>query len=106
MTARIDLQSYADKVLDPAYRQPLKSLEDALSALDWPNEDRPKCCGQDVSIRSFLGGAYFAQCECCKKFIADIAGPTFGNSWVNFLDGEKVDIDTPVRWICGTEPQP
>lgn len=100
---KISLQEYADKALDPAYRQTLKSLEEALAALDWPNEDRPKCCEQEVTIRSFLGGAYFAQCECCRKFLADVTGPHFGNSWVQFLDGEKVDIDTPVRWITGTE---
>lgn len=97
------VQDLADDQLAPEYRQPVKTLDEALSSVGWEKVDRPVCCGQEVQIDSFLGDAYFAQCDVCRKFIVDVTGPRFGNGHVTLVDGAKVDLDTDKRWICGTQ---
>jgi hypothetical protein len=106
----LTLQEYADQTVAEPYRQPLKTIHEALSVHGWdadpfPDDYKPICCGSEVSIRSFLGDPYFVQCEACKKFLVDVTGPQFGNSWVNLPDGEKIDLETDIdhRWIVGQE---
>jgi hypothetical protein len=101
---KISIQEFADSIVAPEYRQPVKTIDDCLDAHGWERVDFPECCGTPVEIRSFIGSAYFAQCDRCKKFIVDVTGPTFGNSWVNLPDHEKIDMDDDSkRWICGVE---
>lgn len=104
------LQEYADQAVAEPYRQPLKTIHEALAVHGWdvnpfPENYKPTCCGAEVIIRSFLGDPYFVKCESCKKFIVDITGPQFGNSWVNLPDGQKIDLETDIehRWIAGEE---
>jgi hypothetical protein len=104
------LQEYADQSVAEQYRQPLKTIHEALSIHGWdanpfPEDYKPVCCGSEVSIRSFLGGPYFVQCESCKRFLVDVTGPSFGNSWISLPDGDKIDLETDVehRWIAGQE---
>jgi hypothetical protein len=102
MSAKISLQQFADELVAPEYRQPLKTLAEALAAVCWDEVDRPTCCGAEVEINSFLGAPYFAQCKTCRRFIVDVTGPQFGNSWVTLPDEKKIDgLDTESRWIAG-----
>jgi len=100
---KISLQEYADGVVAPEYRQPLKTVEEACAANGWAFQERPVCCETAVTLRSFMGAAYFGQCSKCGKFIADVAGPSFGNSWVNLIDSTKVDMNTDRFWIAGQQ---
>ena len=102
---RISLQEYADKIVDPQYRQPLKTLAEAVAANGWEYVDHPICCGEAVSIRDFLGSPYFAECKKCGRFLVDISGPTFGNSWINLPDNNKIVLDIDERWIAGQQGQ-
>lgn len=105
--ARIPLQQFADKLVAPEFRQRLKTLAEALAANEWAEVERPVCCGSEIEVRSFLGAAYFAQCAACRKFILDVTGPHFGNTFVTLPDKEKIDgLDAEARWIAGREPQP
>ena len=97
------LQEMADDIVAPKYRQPLKTMDEALAGVGWEKVDRPKCCGEEVDVQAFLGAAYFAQCDACGKFIRDIAGPMFGDGHVSMPDGDKVDLGTDKTWICGTQ---
>jgi hypothetical protein len=101
----ISLQEFADESLALEYRQPLKTLEEACDVHGWAHIDKPICCGKEVEIQSCIGHAYFAQCQTCKKFILDVTGPKFSEtgSAVQFLDADKVQIDTDKRWAAGTE---
>ena len=101
--SRITVQQLADEVVAPQYRQPVKTLKEALAAVGWAEVDRPTCCGKEVVMQSFLGDAYFAQCEVCRKFIRDVTGPIFGNGHVTLIDSDTVDLDTDKQWICGTQ---
>ena len=105
MSDKISLQAFADSVLAAEYRQPLKSLRGALYAHGW-HHGFPDCCGQRVESQSMFGDAYYAECKCCGRFIADISGPHFSGGAVSFLDSDKVDLDTQVRWIVGRSPTP
>lgn len=105
----LTLQEYADATVAEQYRQPLKTIEEALSVHGWldgpmPDEFRPVCCEEKTECKSFLGGAYLAVCKKCGNFVYDITAPTFGNSYVTFPDGEKIDLETDIehRWIAGT----
>jgi hypothetical protein len=105
----LTLQEYADQIFGLPYRQPLKTIHEALAVHGWdaspfPEDYKPKCCGSEVSVRSFLGSAYRAECKVCHKFILDVTGPTFGNSWASFPDPKKVDLETDVEhvWIAGS----
>ena len=100
------LQEYADDVVAERYRQPLKTVEEACAAIGWPFVDRPECCGREVKVTAFLGGAYFAECETCGRFIRDMTAPVFGNSAAYVLSDEKVsDLSTDRRWIAGIRQQ-
>lgn len=101
---KISLQEYADQSVAETYRQPLKTLHEVLAINGWPIEDRPLCCGKEVSIRSFIGDAYYAECSVCRKFILDVRGPSFGNAWVNVIDSERVECETDAAWIAGISP--
>jgi hypothetical protein len=103
MSERISLQQLADEIVDPEYRRTLLKSEDALRALEWTVEDFPSCCGEKVRIQSFIGSAYYAECERCHKFMWDVSGPRFGNSFVTIPDNEKVDCKTEVRWLVGQQ---
>lgn len=103
MSALITLQEYADKILSDQYRQTLKSLSDALYLNGW-HHGNPRCCGQEVEVRSFLSEAYYAECTACKRFMADVSGPSFGNGHVRLLDESKINMDTKKRWIVGRAP--
>ncbi len=100
---KISAQEFADSVVSPEFRQPLKTLAECLDIHGWPHEDFPVCCGQKVDVRSMFGDAYFAQCKVCGKFAVDVTGPSFGNSFVAFIDPKKVDIETPRLWIAGIQ---
>lgn len=102
------LQEYADASVQERYRQPLKTIEEALAVHGWgveplPDDYLPICCGSRVECRSFIGCTYQAQCKTCGKFVADVTGPSFGSSSVNFVDSKKVDVETEKRWIAGIE---
>ena len=104
------LQEYADASVVEKYRQPLKTIHEALAVHGWdvnpiPDDYKPTCCGAQVAIRSFLGSAYEASCGKCGRFIYDVTGPTFGNSSVSICDGTKVDLETdPERcWIAAQD---
>jgi hypothetical protein len=102
------LQEYADQCVAEEYRQPLKDIHGALAVHGWdanpfPEDYRPQCCGQPISIYSFLGDPYHGECKTCGKFIHAIDGPSFGNSYVTLMDSEKVDMDTEFRWIAGID---
>jgi len=99
------VQEVADDILAPEFRQPVKTLGEALDVLGWEHIDKPICCGSEVTIRSLLGSAYFAQCRTCKKFVLDVTGPKFEGGSVRFMDGDKVDLETDRRWIAGVEPK-
>ena len=104
----LTLQEYADSILDEPYKQPLKTIAEALAVHGWecdpmPDNYRPICCGVETECKSFLGGAYLATCKTCGKFVYDVTAPTFGNAWVSFPSSEKVDMETDYerRWIAG-----
>ena len=97
------LQRYADDILKPEYVQPLKTVEDACKAVGWEFAERPVCCGQEVECRSFIIGAYEAECSVCGALIHDISGPQFGNGHVRTLDAEQFDpgaLEVAERWIA------
>ena len=105
----LTLQEYADQILDESYKQPLKTIHEALAVHGWdvdpfPEDYKPTCCGDTVDIRRFLGGPYLVQCKKCKRFVLDVTGPEFGNSWVSFPDSQKVDMETDYerRWVAST----
>jgi hypothetical protein len=82
------------------------TLDEALTKIGWPKsdwetqgKDRPDCCGKPVQVRTFIGSPYYAGCEICGKFIADATGPVFHNSYVEFADSEKVEMDDHL-WIA------
>lgn len=104
------LQEYADARVSEEYRQTLKTIEEALHVHGWldgpmPDEFKPVCCEEETECESFLGGAYLAICKKCGKFVFDVTGPTFGNSWVSYPDSKKVDLETDIehRWIAGVK---
>jgi hypothetical protein len=97
------LQEYADVAVAPEYRQPLKTLEEALAVHGWPLVDKPPCCGAETEVRGFLGSTYVAECRTCGRFVADVSMPmpSERGSAMILLDPEKVDLDTERRWIAG-----
>lgn len=106
----LTLQEYADSIVAAEYRQPLKTIHEALAVHGWdadpfPEDYKPVCCGAPVQCQSFLGDTYMARCKSCKKFVLDVTGPSFGNSWVSMPDSKKVDLETDMdrRWIAGVE---
>lgn len=101
---KISAQEFADSIVAPEYRQPLKTLAECLDINGWEHVDRPTCCGSEIEIRSMIGAAYFAECPRCGKFAVEVTGPSFGNSSVAFIDPEKVDVDTDKLWITGQRP--
>jgi hypothetical protein len=106
---KMSLQEYADKTIAEQYRQPLKDINEALLSVGWGfmpddvDEYMPICCGKNVDVTTFIGHAYHAQCTECGKFIHDVRGPSFGNSWVNLIDSKLIDCDTHKAWISGVE---
>lgn len=101
---KISLQQYADEVLAPEYRQPLKTAEEMCALHGWGDPNSPQCCGAPIEIRSMIGDPYYAECKTCRKFGAAMDGPRFGKSSVRFLDGDRIDLDTERRWIVGYSP--
>ena len=63
----------------------------------------PWCCGQKAEVHSLIGSPYGVRCEKCGKAIADLFGPSFGNSWVQTCDSDKVDTEDPVCWVIVSE---
>lgn len=106
---KMSLQEYTDQIVSEQYKQPLKHINEALGSVGWGSmpdgvdEYYPECCGKNVDITTFIGSAYHAQCLVCGKFIHDVRGPSFGNSWVNVIDSNKIDCDTKLAWISGKE---
>ena len=109
MTIKISLQDYADSIVDQEYRQPLKTLQEAMLENGWELVDKPTCCGEQINIRSMMGLPYFAQCAVCGKFISDISSPKFSEtgSAVSFIDQDKFadDTDWNRTWIAGKQPR-
>lgn len=72
------------------------------------SDDRPEakvsCCGSPVEIQSWLGGAVAAKCETCGAAIADVTGPVYRNGSVSFMDSDKVDMETELRWVVIEKP--
>ena len=97
------IQDLADARLAAEYRQPVKTLEQAVEAIGWALEDRPKCCGEEVEISSFIGSAYQAVCRTCGKFIFDVTGPEFNGRAICLPDQDKYDLDHEARWVSGQE---
>lgn len=102
---KITAQEFADQKFPPEFRQPLKTVTDAMAVHGWPNVDRPECCGEPIEIRSFIGCPYLGYCNHCRKFVASVDAPNWGNSWVQTIDSNKVDLDTDKLWIAGTAPK-
>lgn len=98
------LQEFADQRIDALYKQPLKTLEEALAIHGWQMGENV-CCGEKIEVRDFLGGAYYGGCKKCGKFVADICAPSFGNGSVSFIDTDKFPADTDWNrtWIAGTK---
>lgn len=101
------LQEWADGIVAQAYRQPLKTVREAVAANGWEFADKPVCCGTPTTSRGLFGDTYFAQCESCGKFIVDVTGPMFSESGssVSFIETEKfpADTDWARSWIAGKE---
>ncbi len=104
------LQEWADARVAPKYRQPLKTVREAVAANGWEFADKPICCGQSITTRSMFGDTHFGQCETCRLFIVDVTGPQFSEtgSSVFFIDTDKfpADTDWTRSWINGKETQP
>ena len=109
MSSKISLQDYADSILDLEYRQPLKTLQEAMAENGWELVDKPTCCEEQINIRSMMGLPYFAQCTVCGKFISDISSPKFSETGpaVSFIDQDKFadDTDWNRTWIAGKQPR-
>lgn len=109
MKSKISLQEYADSILAQEYRQPLKTLHEAMAENGWDEVDKPTCCEEQINIRSMMGLPYFAQCVVCGKFISDISSPKFSEtgSSVSFIDQDKFadDTDWNRTWIAGKQPR-
>ena len=101
---KITLQKFANSILSPEWQMPLMTAQDACLKVGWKFQDRPECCGIPVEICGFIGCAYECHCKTCRRFIFDVTGPEFGNSWVNIPDSDKVDMETEERWIAGVYP--
>lgn len=103
------LQEWADVMVAPAYRQPLKTVREAVEANGWEFVDKPICCGAPITLRSMFGAAYFGQCESCGLFVVDVTGPQFSESGssVSFIGTDKFppNTDWTRTWIAGKEPR-
>lgn len=97
------LQAFADACVRSDLRQKLKTAEELVVLHGWGSAEEPACCGEPVKIKSMLGQAYQADCSICGKWASNVAGPTFGpnGNYVQFLDPDKVDLDTDASWIIG-----
>lgn len=104
---KISLQEYADSILPQEYRQPLKTLQEAVTENGWGPVENPTCCENQINIHSIIGFAFFAQCSVCGKFIADVAGPIFSETElsVRVIDQNQFgsNADWARTWIAGTE---
>lgn len=101
---RKTVQELADARLAPEYRQPVKTLDDAMDAVGWSLDvDPPTCCGRPVTVSTFIGDAYQAVCETCKRFVFDVTGPEFSNERACVLlpSSDEYDLDTDARWVSG-----
>lgn len=103
MDTHESIQKLADSRLAEPYRQPVKTLDDCLSALDWPLDDsnRPICCGESIDVDTFIGAPYRTVCPKCSKFLFHVFAPEFGNSWVQTIDTDKFDMQDKRQWVCG-----
>lgn len=104
----LTLQEYADQSVPEEFRQPLKTIHEALAEHGWdanpiPDDYHPACCGETVECSSFIGSTYLAHCNKCGRFVFDVTGPSFGNSYVAVVDSQRVDLETDMdhRWISG-----
>jgi hypothetical protein len=99
------LQEFADAVVAPEFRQPLKTVREACAAVGWEFQDHPVCCGAEIDTRSMFGDAYVGECKTCGRFIADVTGPQFSQSGssVSFIDRDQFPADTDwgTSWIAG-----
>lgn len=83
------LQEYADDALRTEYRQPLKTLQEACENVGWEFVDAPTCCGEIVSVHSFIG-PYYAERKHCGRFVYDVSGPQFkGRGAVFFINSDR-----------------
>ena len=97
------LQSFADEVVAAEFRQPLKTIQEAVESIGWEFVDRPICCGEPVEVSSMIG-PYFAECRTCGRFVRDITGPIFEKPWVCRTFDFKAfpnDTDWERSWIAG-----
>lgn len=97
-------QAYADDMLAPEFKQPLKTVLQACEVHGW-DADTPTCCGSRVVVRDFIGSPYFAECKTCGRFVLDVTGPRFGNGHVRTIDTELVDVSSDKLWIAGQQPE-
>jgi len=98
---KIRAQQVADERW-PQWKQPLKTVHEAMAVHGWPQTDKPDCCGEPIYIESFIGVPYLGGCKKCGKFVVSVDAPEWGNSWVAPIDPEKVDLDTDKLWIAAT----
>jgi hypothetical protein len=91
VSGKVSIADYAAKIVAPEYQMPLMTVSEACEKVGWTFQDKPECCGAPIEIRSIFGDAYHGYCETCRRFIQDVLGPRFGNSWVQFIDTEKID---------------
>lgn len=99
------VQEFADRIVAEEYRQPLKTLEEAVTSVGWQFVDSPECCGAPVTVSGILG-PYHAECGACGKFVRDVLGPIFGNACVRFPEPKMFsDFDTEKHWISGVAPK-
>lgn len=101
--AKVSLQAHADETLAEKYRQLLKTAAQVIDANGWGDPDAPQCCGTPVAVKALIGDPYYAECETCGKFAVTADAPRFGKASVQFLDPEKIDLDTDARWIVGVK---
>ena len=99
------LQEFADLIVEERYRQPLKTLAEALAVHGWPHIRRPRCCGQELEIRGIVGRAYLVHCDTCGRFAASIDGPKISpaGTSMQFLDRDHFpeNTDWDRTWIAG-----
>ena len=100
------LQDLADARLAEEFRGPVKAIEVVCEELGWGDPSQPACCGEAVSVESFLGQPYFGKCKSCGQFALDVTGPEFGVACVH-LPSDEYDLNNPACWVTGrTTPTP
>lgn len=99
---KISLQQYVDKVVADEFRQTLKTPDEVVAVLGWGSVESPTCCGTDVTTLAFISSLYFAECKACGKWASAADAPNFVSNSAQFVDHEKVNLETEARWLVGS----